>query len=146
MNEWDVHGDATLHTLERRFQDILKGIETHEVPDDDDNDDNNDEKAISEVQSPSQSRSQSPSPSPVLNHNLIRAVPGRKSNRVGNISTNTSATTTIKSSKNLTERNMVPVPAPVPVSSPPMRFLSDDFTVIPLDSIPHYRCVSTVSE
>jgi hypothetical protein len=32
--DWEVYGEDRLHILERRMQDILRGIESHEVPDD----------------------------------------------------------------------------------------------------------------
>lgn len=157
LDEWEVHGQSTLHTLERRLQDILKGIEGHEVPDDDTETENENEcrsengctgkiipaKAFRR-QSPSSSSS-TPSPSSSFEHNLIRAGSGRKSSRLVDASASTSPksdTTSAKSYKETNRNKQIPVSATVPVaiSLPSMRYLADDFTEIPFDSVPHYRC------
>ena len=159
LDEWEVHGQSTLHTLERRLQDILKGIEGHEVPDDDTETENENESRNENGctgrnipaktfrrQSPSSSSSSStPSPSSSFGHNLIRAASGRKSSRLVDASASTSPKSDTTSAKNYKETNrnkQIPDSATVPaaISLPSMRYLADDFTEIPFDSVPHYRC------
>ena len=170
LDEWEVHGQSTLHTLERRLQDILKGIEGYEVPDDENENGKENEndsrnvigctgknipaetaRRLSPTTSSSSSSSSSPSSSssyPPLEHNLIRAASGRKSSRLVDASAgthsrcDTTSSTSIQNYKETSRNKLIPVAITVPaaVTLPSMRYLADDFTEIPFESVPHYRC------
>ena len=143
-NDWIVHTESTLHTLERRIQDILEGIEDFEVPDSDSDSDDQDQDGSDS----SSNHSSSPT------HALIPLIPARKSTRTdpeSSSGTGTGTTSDSSSSSSSSSRNgRSKGPSSSSDSSritdthnssknPAMRYLADDFTEIPFESMPHYR-------
>ena len=145
LSDWQVHGEDTLHTLERRIQDILRGIESFEVPDDDEDEDRGGIEDMDEKEEEEEKES------PPIKHMLI---PERRSSR-GDTASSTATTTKtthtkgpgphLTGSQTPSRAHMVTDKGPKPLeSSQAMRHLADDFTEIPFESIPHYRYPDTI--
>ena len=135
-NDWMVHTESTLHTLERRIQDILEGIEDFEVPDSDSDSEDQDQDGSDS----SSNHSSSPT------HALIPLIPARKSTRIDPGSNSGTGTVSESSSRNGRSKGPSSSSDSPRITdthnsskNPSMRYLADDFTEIPFESMPHYR-------